>query len=79
MNIAADSAPSVPHVLAHSDQCSLAKVLATIKHHYREEIALGAKACLGAITSLSLRNRDHCLALVLEGGSGKGKSVIVRS
>jgi hypothetical protein len=57
---------------------SLATVTDLIAGHYREELALAVKAGLAVIASLSLKGRDHCLVLVFEGGSGRGKSIIVR-
>jgi hypothetical protein len=57
---------------------NLEDVLNTVRFHYREEIAQAVKACLGVVASLSLKNRDHCLPLILEGGSGRGKSLTIR-
>lgn len=53
-------------------------VAAVIRSHYREELCQSVKAALAVIASLSLKKRDHCLVLVFEGGSGRGKSIIVR-
>lgn len=59
-------------------KASLNDVLDTVRLHYREELAQAVKACLGVVASLSLKNRDHCLPLILEGGSGRGKSLTIR-
>jgi hypothetical protein len=53
-------------------------VAAVIRSHYREELCQSVKAALAVVASLSLKRRDHCLVLVFEGGSGRGKSIIVR-
>jgi hypothetical protein len=53
-------------------------VAAVIRSHYREELCQSVKAALAVVASLSLKKRDHCLVLVFVGGSGRGKSIIVR-
>jgi hypothetical protein len=50
-----------------------------VKKHYRGELSDSIKAALAVVASLSLKERDHCLVLVFEGGAGQGKSIIVRS
>jgi hypothetical protein len=57
---------------------SISTIADLIRGHYREEISLAVKTGLAVIASLSLKGRDHCLVLVFEGGSGRGKSIIVR-
>jgi hypothetical protein len=46
--------------------------------NYRPELWQATRAALGVVGSLSLKNRDHCLALVFVGASGQGKSITVR-
>ena len=50
-----------------------------IKKHYRGELSDSIKVALAVVAALSLKGRDHCLVVVFEGGSGQGKSIIVRS
>jgi len=45
---------------------------------YREELYEAIKVALAVVASLSLKNRDNCLVVVFEGGSGQGKSVVLR-
>lgn len=54
-------------------------VASLTRQHYREELCQSIKAALGVIALLSIKGRDHCLVLVFEGGSGRGKSIIVRA
>src|SRR5580704_15398002 len=77
MNTVADSVPKVP-ILAPAHRSDLKDVLDTIRLNYREELAQAVKVSLGVIASLSFKNRDHCLVMVLEGGSGRGKSLTIR-
>jgi hypothetical protein len=62
-----------------SPDVSWSDVEKAVLQHYRPELARSIKAALGVMAALSLKGRDHCLVLVFEGGSGRGKSVIVRS
>lgn len=58
---------------------TLAVVEQLIRRHYSPAIAKAVRAGLGAIASLSLRERDHCLVLIYEGASGHGKSIVLRT
>jgi hypothetical protein len=45
---------------------------------HRPELWNATRAALGVVASLSLKDRDHCLALVFVGASGQGKSITAR-
>ena len=64
--------------MSPTDRSALEAGLALVGSHYRQELCQAIKAALGVIASLSLKGRDHCLVLVFEGASGRGKSIIVR-
>ena len=57
---------------------ALAAVAARVRQHYGEDLWRAVKTSLAVVTSLSLRKRHHCVVLVHEGASGKGKSAVVR-
>lgn len=57
---------------------TLADVAELILQHYRQELCQAIKASLGVVASLSLKKRDHCLVVVFEGPSGRGKSIVIR-
>ena len=57
---------------------SLSEVASVIRKDYREELWLAVKTELAVIASMSLKGRDHCLVLIFEGPSGKGKSIVTR-
>ena len=57
---------------------TLADVADLILQHYRQELCQAIKASLGVVASLSLKKRDHCLVVVFEGPSGRGKSIVIR-
>lgn len=59
-------------------EIKLDDVLAAVREQYSNELAQAVHAGLGVIASLSLKQRDHCLVLIYEGGPGTGKSTTVR-
>ena len=60
------------------DLPTLSDVEKTIVRHYSPEIWQAVRAGLAIVASLALTGRDHCLVLVFEGGSGRGKSIGIR-
>ena len=56
---------------------ALQKLEATVLNHYGPELWMALKAGLAVFASLSLKDRAHPLALIFEGGSGRGKSLVV--
>ena len=67
MNTVANNVSTGSSVPASARLTVLEDALEVIRHHYREELEQAVKTCLGVVASLSLKNRDHCLALVLQG------------
>jgi hypothetical protein len=60
------------------NESKLSKVADVVRRHYGETIWQAIKAGIGVVTSMSLKERDHCLVLIYEGASGQGKSIAVR-
>jgi len=56
---------------------ALQKLEATVLSHYGPELWMALKAGLAVFGSLSLKDRAHPLALIFEGGSGRGKSLVI--
>src|SRR5688572_20644295 len=57
---------------------SLLSIQSVVEKPYRAIIWKGIKAGLGVIASLSIKSRQHCVALNYEGISDGGKSVIIQ-
>lgn len=55
----------------------LATAVAKVREYYGEDIANAVRACASVVAAHSQRQREHCLAVIVVGPSGKGKSVVI--